>query len=163
MSVGPLMEVAVLTDRAPDAGGRTQGFDQRMYTFMRVTQGAQDRVKLRDFMDGKRDDLGMRNGYSLATQEVIRRGTIDGVGAKVHYVAERGEFQQTPTAEKRAGIQCVVVMECPADDGRARVGFWVGPDPDASKPLKGLDLTGTAADEEALRAFLGHFKPCSAP
>jgi hypothetical protein len=163
MSVGPLMEMAVLTDRAPGPKGPVQGYDQHMFTFLRVTQTPQDREKLRDFMDGKRDDMGMRNGYNVTTQEVIRRGAIDVTGFTLHYVAQRGEFQQAPSSPKRVGIQSVMVLDCPKDDGRARVGFWLGPDPDPSKPAKSLDLSGTNADEDVLKAFMGHFQPCDAP
>jgi hypothetical protein len=157
LSVGPFMEMALLSDREPDAKGMVEGFDKHGFWYMRLME-TQDNGNLRDYMDGKRDDPGLRNAnVSFHSTDVIKRGGFEMNGETLRYVAQRGEFQSQQVSHR--GITNVMMLECPGDK-RTRIAFWFGPDPDPEKPIKQIDLKGTTADEAALKDFMSYFKPC---
>jgi hypothetical protein len=153
-SLGPI-EMVLLSDREPDANGAIEGFDRRGFLYTSLPQG-NDKDALRDFMDGKRDNPGHVQ-LSMHSRETLGRGSVSANGETIRYVAQRGEFRNQQVTHK--GITTTMVIECP-DDGRSRMAFWFGPDPDPDTPAKSLDLTGSTADEAAIRELMGHFKPC---
>lgn len=60
------------------------------------------------------------------------------------------------------GINAMMLVDCP-EDARLRMAVWFGPDPDPGAPARSANLRGSPADEEAVRAFMGHFRLCGRP
>jgi hypothetical protein len=97
---------------------------------------------------------------------VLKRGVIDmPEDMKLMYLAQRGELEMA--AAHTRGITTVMLLDCPGDV-KQRFGIWFGPDPAVPSGKgaaggdapAGADLTGTPADEAAIRAFMDHFRVC---
>jgi hypothetical protein len=156
LSLGPLMDMAMLSDRQPKADGSISGFDKHGFLYMRFPK-THNEDELRDYMEGKRDDPGLGNKMSLRSQEVLKRGSFDLNGETLLFVAQRGEFQSDQVRHK--GIQTAMLLDCPGPQ-KTRMALWFAPDPSPGHPLKPTDLAGTPADEGALKDFMSNFKPC---
>jgi hypothetical protein len=165
------MEMAMLSDRPPDASGRSRGVGERGFFYVRTLANNQNRQELRDYFEGRSDDPEVlrRNNIRLHREgDVLRRGVIDmAQDMKLMYMSQRGALDMS---ESRAqGITTVMLVEC-AGDSRQRMGIWFGPDP--ARPARStaspraaveseeMDLTGTPADESAIREFMAHFRLC---
>lgn len=170
MSVPFVMEMAMLSDVAPDfSGGRRHGpLGQRGFVYVKTLAANNDRQQLRDYFEGRTDDADVlrRNNIHLDRRgEVLRRGVIDGAGdMKVMYLAQRGELEMA--SSRAQGITTVMLLDCQGDM-RQRFGIWFGPEPAAlagkgasAQGAAKVDLTGTPADENAIREFMDHFRVC---
>ncbi|HEX4622409.1 MAG TPA: hypothetical protein VH208_12670 [Myxococcaceae bacterium] len=156
LSLGPLMDMAMLSDRAPKADGSVEGFDKHGFLYMRFPK-SNDSDQLRDYLEGKRDDPGMQNNLHLSAKDTLKRGKLELNGETLLYVAQRGEFQSQQVNQQ--GLQSVMLLECPGDT-KTRMAIWFAPDPAPGKKLGPADLAGTPADEGALKDFMSNFKPC---
>lgn len=175
MSVPFVMEMAMLTDRAPDAQGEVEGFDERGFIYVQMLGVGQDEQQLRDFFEGRTDDEGVLadNGMNIDVEEILDRGVFDLEEARVMFVTQRGSV--AVQGNRGAGLTGLALIDCP-DDERRRVALWFGPDPaaaDAAADPEGeageeaqagsalvRQLEGTPADPEALREFLANFRYC---
>jgi hypothetical protein len=157
LSLGPLMEMAMLTDKEAKADGTMDGsFEKHGFLYMRFPK-TNDSDQLRDYLEGKRDDPGMQSNLHLSAKDTLKRGKLELNGETLLYVAQRGEFQSQQVNQQ--GLQSVMLLECPGDS-KTRMAIWFGPDPAPGKKLGPADLTGTPADEGALKDFMSNFKPC---
>jgi hypothetical protein len=156
LSLGPLMEMAMLTDRPPKADGSPQGFDKHGFLYMRFPKTG-DRDELRDYLEGKRDDPGLQSNLRMRAHEALKRGKLQLNGETLLYVAQRGEFQSDQVRQE--GLQSVMLLDCPGDQ-KTRMAIWFGPDPAPGKKLGPADLVGTPGDEDALKDFMSNFRPC---
>jgi hypothetical protein len=156
LSLGPLMEMAMLTDRKPKEDGSVQGFDKHGFLYMRFPKTA-DQDQLRDYMEGKRDDPGLQNNMHLRAHDTLKRGKLELNGEGLLYVAQRGEFQTDQVRQE--GLQSVMLLDCPGDQ-KTRMAIWFGPDPAPGKKLGPADLVGTPADPDAVKDFMSNFRPC---
>jgi len=162
VSIPFVMDVAMLSDREPDADGRVNGFDQRGFLFFQfLTLGGAHEQELRDYFEGKtQDDSVLRRhriNVRMHAKELIRRGVVHMDGYDVLYLAQRGDLDMR---EGRAeGVSSLMLVEC-GQDTRRRMAIWFGPDPDPKAPVARVNFTGTPADESAIHSFLGHFNLC---
>ena len=154
-----VMDVAVLTDREPDAQGAVRGFDRRGFIYVRMLRFGPEQQQLRDFFEGKQDDPeALRaTGIRLGRREVLRRGALDAQGARLLYVAQRGRLDAHET--RIEALTTLILVECP-DDEQWRLGIWFGPDPTVGRTQAEADLSGSPADEAAILAFMAHFSLC---
>ena len=170
MSVPFVMDMAILSDAEPDfenRQGRRQGMGERGFLYIRtLSSGDTDRQQLRDYFEGRSDDAEVlrRNNIRLERKgEVLKRGALDmAENMKLLYLSQRGDLEMS--SARTQGISTVMLLDCPGDS-RQRFAIWFGPDPAAGKggaspESAAVDLTGTPADESALRAFMDHFRVC---
>jgi hypothetical protein len=171
MSVPFVMEMAMLSDVEPDfrgGGPRHGSLGQRGFVYVRTLSAGNDRQQLRDYFEGRSDDAEVlrRNNIHLDRRgEVLRRGAVDQPdGMKVMYLAQRGELEMS--SSRTQGITTIMLLDCQGDT-RQRFGIWFGPEPPAllgkggeGGSVSAADLLGTPADEDAIRAFMGHFRLC---
>jgi hypothetical protein len=172
MSVPFVMDMAMLSDEEPDfqhPERRRGGLGQRGFLYIRtLSAGGNDKQQLRDYFEGRSDDADVlrRNNIRLDRRgEVLRRGVLDmREDMKLMYVAQRGELEMS--SARSHGISTVMLLDCPGD-GKQRFGIWFGPDPAAAgkggasaEAPADTDLTGTPADEAAIREFMDHFRVC---
>jgi hypothetical protein len=153
-SIPLLMDMAMLSDEPPDAAGHTRGPGERAFIYLNLLSQGKDQRELREYFEGKRDDAEVlrRVNVHVDSREVLKRGAFDhDAGYKVLYLAQRGDMSME--GKRRHGLTTTMLLQCPRDS-RMRMGIWLGPDPG------GQELAGTTADEAAMKAFLGHFKPC---
>lgn len=151
----PLMlDLAILSDRPPQVE-KDQELGERAFIFLEVA-GFLHRGE-----DDWDEDLGFLDSGNIRVKrgDLIRRGEIALPDVAVSYAAFRGEVNLDD--RRRDGLFSLLYLRCnePADDHH-RFGIWIGPDPQPGAPVEELDLTGTPADEEAVRDLLGHFSPC---
>ena len=154
-SIPFVMDMAMLSDRPPGPDGNVQDLGERSFIYMNMlSQGGKEQQELRDFFEGKRDDAeALRKiNVDVKSREVLKRGVIDQGGYKILYLAQRGDVSMH--GKRREGLTTTLLVQCPGDS-RMRMGIWLGPDPG------GDQLAGTPADEAAITAFMGHFKPCA--
>jgi hypothetical protein len=170
MSVPFVMDMAMLSDEEPHFDDpqqrRRSGLGQRGFIYIRTLSAGNDRQQLRDYFEGRSDDADVlrRNNIRIDRRgEVLKRGVIDmAEDMKLMYLAQRGEMEMA--AAHTRGITTMMLLDCPRDT-RQRFGIWFGPDPAAGKggaenePVR-VDLTGTPADETAIREFMDHFRVC---
>lgn len=164
MSIPFVMDMAMLSDAPPDEQGRTHGGGTRGFIYVSSMAPGAKRDAMRDYFEGRRDEPEelRRQGINLERGEELKRGTLDMPGQRILYIAQRGEIHMGSRARSSSrghGITTTMLVECPGSD-RQRMGFWFGPDPDPTAAAGRLVLTGTPGDEEALRAFMGHFHLC---
>jgi hypothetical protein len=172
MSVPFVMDMAILSDEEVDfqqPQQRRSGLGQRGFVYIRTLSAGDDTQQLRDYFEGRSDDADVlrRNNIRLDRRgEVLKRGVIDmPEDMKLMYLAQRGELEMA--AAHTRGITTVMLLDCPGDV-KQRFGIWFGPDPAVPSGKgaaggdapAGADLTGTPADEAAIRAFMDHFRVC---
>jgi hypothetical protein len=162
-SIPFILDLAILSDREPDFSadhGGKGAFRERGFVFVRVRGGRSGKGDLESWMAGKGGSPeGLREkGIRTETKEIVRRGEVEVGGGRVRWVAQRGTIDVE--RQKIDGILTTMTIDCGTSSGHSRFAIWFGPDPDPSKKPEELDVTGTPADEEALRAFLGHFQLC---
>jgi hypothetical protein len=157
----PGMDMVVLGDQPPTPSGAASNPRQRGLIYTRIFREPANMKLLRAFVAGRTDDpSALRSTHmDLATKAILRRGSLRLGRGIVRYCAQRGEL--TAESGHQQGLQVVGLIDCP--DQNLRLSIWFGPDPDPAKPPSELDLTGTVADENELRAFLSHLKLCGSP
>ena len=165
MSIPFVMDMAIIGDNPPPAGTKPddhEGFKERgfMYFKMRKMMMGKGDKDLQDYMQGKGSEPDWLKGNAeVDTGEVLGRGEVEAAGQKILYSATRGELHHK--GEHHQGITTMMMVDCPQDN-RIRFGLWFGPDPKPEEPADKVDLTGTNADPEAIKAFASHFKFCAA-
>jgi hypothetical protein len=161
ISVPFLMDVAILSDRTPDEQGKIEGFDRRGFVFVRMRDIGDNRRELGDFFEGKIDDPEVLRNLNLRidSEEILERGELQLDDARLVYVVNRGELEGN--GSRLEGLTSVSLVECPGDD-KLRLAVWFGPDPSDGGAIDSADVSGSPADEQAVRDFLGHFSLCSA-
>lgn len=159
LSVPLVMDMTMLTDRAPGDGGEAEGVDKRGFLYFKIMAQDKDRQKARDFFAGKSDDPGQLGSATskVKAKDVIRRGAIDEGGRKLLYVTQRGETEFGQG--KAEGLQTMMLFDC-TRDSKARMGIWFGEDPNPASPAADLDVKGTVADEAEVKAFVAQIDPC---
>jgi hypothetical protein len=163
MEVPFIMEMAMLGDQPPGEDGELDDpMGERGFIYMRTRARKSKREKLEDFFEGRTNDLDAlrKSNINLGRGEMIDRGAFELEKFGVRWIAQRGEVSMG--RGRSSGITSVILVECPNDTSAAqRIGIWFGPEPASAEEGAEADLTGTPADEEALRHFLGHFAPCT--
>ena len=174
MSVPFVMDMAMLSDVEPDFSHPDKqhgGMGQRGFLYIRTLSAGNDKQQLRDYFEGRTDDaevLRRNNIHIDRSGEVLKRGLIDmPEDMKLMYVSQRGEMEMA--AGRARGITTMMLLDCPGDT-RQRFGIWYGPEPKAKETAArsgaaeqrppAIDLTGTPADEAAIREFMDHFRVC---
>jgi len=162
-SVPMIMDMAMLTDHEPAPGEGDKGaseFRERGFVYT-VFRGwlIKKPNELRDYLEGKgeRPKWMNRSDIDLENREILKRGHVDVNGHDVLYVATRSDADHP--GKKRNGLVTFPAITCP-NDTRQRMGLWIGPDPGPGQPADTLELAGTNADPEAIKAFAGHFRFC---
>lgn len=160
-SVPLLMDFAILSDKPPEDGkADQQGFEQRSFIFMNMRHMRDNREKMERYLRGEapapEDSAWQKSSVNFDAKELIGRGTLNLGGMPVLYAANRGDVHKK--GEKEDGIVTMVLPECP--DDRLRFGVWIGPDPQAGKPVAEANYAGTNADPAAMHEFLSHFDLC---
>lgn len=161
LSVPFVMNMAILSDKPMGTKGEAGQFDRRGYIFVKLLL-SQDQSELRDYFQGKTDDPAVlqRNKINVRPKEIINRGTFPLDGREVLYLSQRADVQPSGQSGRvQQGISTLILFQCP--DAKARTGIWFGEDPSPDKPAKEIELAGTVGDPAAIRAFVGHFDPCS--
>lgn len=158
-----LIKMVVLTDEPPNEKGECEGFEERGFIYMElIGLGSQEKKlrELRDYFEGKTDDASVLEEHhiDIDVDEQINRGVFDIGNEEVFYANQRGTVGFK--GETMQGITSLQLIDCPGDE-RMRFGIWFTSDPDPAAPVEQLDLTGTAADPEALESFLEPFHFCS--
>lgn len=150
-----LLDLAILSDRLPEQD-ENEEIGERVFVFIEVAA----------FLYGGEseweDDLGFLDSGNIRVgrDELIGRGEIAFDDMDVRYAAFRGDVDVD--GRQRDGLVNLLYFSChEPPDTRHRFGIWVTPDPAPRRPVAELELSGTPADEEAVRALLGHFAPCA--
>jgi hypothetical protein len=161
LSLPFVMDMAMLSDRAPDANGQIHGFDERGFLYFRLLNPAFKGKEMRDYFEGKTDDPSVltRSGINLHlhSRQILRRGVFEAKDYPVMFLAQRGRLDMDQV--RTNGINALMLVDCPRD-ARMRMAIWFGPDPDPKATAESASLAGTPADEAALREFMGHFSLC---
>jgi len=163
MSIPFVMDMAMIGDDPPPAGtkpGDKDGFKDRGFLYFKVRRMGEADQEIRDYMAGKgKKPDWMQSDTDFRPEDVLRRGEVDANGQKIAFSAFRGEVDVND--QKRDGITTMMLIDCTkAKDSRVRFGLWFGPDPAPEEPADKLNLAGTNADPEAIKAFASHFKFC---
>ncbi len=164
ISVPFLMDMAMFTDRPPDAIDQGDEFDRSAFFFISVRSfDPKDEEEFLRFLrgEGPEPEALARANVGYEAREAVAQGTLEAGGGMLLYQARRGSLD-TDQGEAE-GVVDIFLVDCPRrDDNRMRIGIWFGPDPNPAAAAAEADWTGTPADPEALRAFAGHFSLCGA-
>lgn len=154
----PFLDIVLLGDLPAQPSGEASGFHQRGFMYTRVIGQAPQLQPIRSFVAGQANNSSVLRAISidLATNAIIRRGTLDLEGDEIRYCAQRGDMKVNN--DHVLGLQVITLVDCP--DRHTRVAVWFGPDPSPGTPVDQFDVTGTVADEKELRKFLSNFKMC---
>ncbi|MDH3283388.1 MAG: hypothetical protein OEQ13_01500 [Acidobacteriota bacterium] len=154
-----VMKLAVLSDTPSGADGQPGGIHERGFIYVDMIMSAKDEKELRAYFEGETDDPSVlkNNRIDVNTDDVFERGVIETDEADLLYLVQRGDI----SAQRFGGhgLGSFTLVDCP-EDRRLRLAVWIGPDPDPSRPVEELDLTGTPGDKQAIAAFLGRFSLC---
>lgn len=162
LNVPAIMDLAVLSTSEPGAPptGHPEGVRVFVYMFLK-TAPASDQEQLRKYLEGTSEDPSVLTRYKvrMGDGEIIGRGVLPLQGRRVLYLSQRGELEAQDNKSQGPGLNSVLLIECPGQT-RTYLGLWMSPDPDPGSTLEELDLKGTPADPEAIRAFMTHINPC---
>lgn len=162
MSIPFVMDMAMIGDDPPPAGAKPddhEGFKERGFMYFKVRRMGKGDREVRDFMAGKGKKPEWMQGSDFDEQQILRRGEVAVGGQKIVFSAMRGRFKHD--GESKEGISTMMLIDCTeAKDSRVRFGLWFGPDPAPGEPTDKLNLAGTNADPEAIKAFASHFRFC---
>jgi hypothetical protein len=115
-------------------------------------------VKARSVGDKESTDLEGEMNLDLHLQRRIGEGTVEAGGADVHYASSFA--YGTSDGERVPTVSSDLEIECLADPYiRKAVWFTAGPE-DPGGEIDPASLAGTAADPDAMKAFLDHFDLC---
>lgn len=151
-------EMAMLSDRNPPAGEAVEGagdaFGERGFVFMKSRADAERRRELDELFAGERaeSDFFAQTDLTFSAEERLGRGSIEVPPAEVAWIAERGAM--TLGGVTRDELLARLLIRCPDEGRRLRVGLWFEPVPE------GEDRAGTPADPVAIGELLGHFDLC---
>ncbi len=166
MEIPVLMKMAMLTDEPPGEDGEVGDLGERGFIYLRMRSRRSKRESLDDFFEGRTNDLEAlrRSNINLGRGKLIDRGSFDLDTFGVRWIAQQGKVamgnHRSRNGRQEQGLTAVALIECPNDQSSAqRLGIWFTPAPETEEGAE-ADLTGTPADENALREFLGHFAPC---
>lgn len=148
ISVPWLLEMAILTDHELPGGEDVKRLNDRDFIG--------DRGFLYFVARSFHGEHGEAEGYARTdfdfdAEETVGKGELQAGGAKVSWVARRGELHQRGGEQRTVAAE--LHLDCPGD-GRERRAIWFVPAPE------GDAYAGTPASPEALEAFLGHFRFC---
>jgi hypothetical protein len=158
VSVPYVFDMAVLMDRALEDLDRSGG--RKGFVYLSMMSTSMDRADLKAFVEGRvsRSTVLERQRIRIDARKTLRRGSFVGEDATVYYVCQRGGLR-IRDQEHEDLVTTLQLIEC-ANDRRLRMGIWFAPDPAPGTEAAAADFAGTPADEEALIAFLGHFRFC---
>jgi hypothetical protein len=159
-SVPYLLEVAVLSDGAPHESGKPPELGDHAFFYFSYPTLGQDQQPVRDFFEGRRDDLDQLGPHriDLVLRERIANGSIAHGRYDVLWVAHRGVLHSGETGDPKEGLLSLFLFDC--GDSRNRFALWLGPDPDPQTPVAELDRSGTVSDPGAMERFLSPIEPC---
>lgn len=162
LSIPMLLDLAVLADTASGPSGGIEKVQERAFVYLRVTDFGEHRRELLEFLEGRNEEFQLLEESRVKVQrhEFMSRGRFEVRGAEVVFASYRAEIEMD--RKRKSGIASIFTVNCPAG-GRLPIGIWFGPDPWAARDIAEMEIRGTPADEEALRAFLGHFSLCDLP
>jgi len=157
-----MVDMALLVDSPPLSDG---GFDLtrdegREFIYYRVMASEQNKASKAFFTSDTTDTSALaRQNIRIDASAIAKRGSFTLETRKFYYVASRGSvaFGNGQQAQ-RQGLNTAVLFDCPGE--QLHVGVWTQRDPDPSKSVQELDLTGTVADEAELKKFLSPIDPC---
>lgn len=180
-SIPMLFRVAILTDEPSGPSGQPE-LGSASFVFLEVREFGDDQEQLRAYLEGRAESadilertnvtVGGRRDLGSHRPEPLARGAFE--EAEVGYLWSAHPVELHLREGRVPGVETLVMAECPRRDRRVRLAVWSVPlsleedwdpeaggdgDPTAEHPA-GVDLTGTPADEEAVRAFLGHLRLC---
>jgi hypothetical protein len=143
----PFVTHVRLSDRAPDAEGAVEGYDQRgfFYTESAYTESSR---QLEAFFTGASgappvvETIGIR----VRAKEDLGRGAIEANGMNVRYRTIRGRVEEAD--REMEGLVTLMFVDCAGTEKKERIAIWFGPE--------GSDV----GDENAMRGFLSHFALC---
>ncbi len=146
LSVPMLGRVAVLEQRSPDRG---------LFLYLE-SRGSGPPAEPGDERFQRLLDV---RGLRLDPGEPVAGGEL-AIGEQVlDYRTSRGRLWHPPEGERDV-LLALVDIECRPPQKIARLGVWIGADPAPGRPVDALDLSGTPADPEAIRAFMSAFRFC---
>lgn len=183
LSVPLVMDIAFIggPGRPGDDDAFRHGF---VYVRVRDWLGRGDRSR-KWLAGGEGDDVPIEQEQVVfQPQEVVARGELVSGGARITWVARRGEVEidlgqdgdgrggdggdgdggGAGDAEVRGDAEDAVLalfsIGCD-DEGWERIGMWFVPDPAPDTPVPEAEWSGTPADPDAIAAFLAPFHLCA--
>jgi len=160
MSVPFMMDMATLGDKELPAGEElSDDRDERGFGGKLFDRSGFLFVKARAVGDRDAEDVHGDMNLDLHLQRRIGEGTVEAGGGDVHYSSSFA--YGTSDGERVPTISTDMEVECLADPTYVRKAVWFTPGPeDPGGEIDPAILAGTAADPEAIRAFLDHFELC---
>jgi hypothetical protein len=160
ISIPFLLDMAIFSDRELGAGESPEGdLGEKGFMFFSMRQMGGNKEDMRRFLRGEKPEKAeWRRNVNYEPGEVIRMGSLEVGGVPVLYHASRGGVSFGASSHGQ-GLVTMLMPECPGEN-RLRFGFWFTPDPTEGKPVSEADFTGTTADPEAMKDFLGYFTVC---
>lgn len=160
-SVPFVLDVAVLSDEPPDEKGHPPDFGDRGFVYVSFPGFVQQQREMRDFFEGKADDLELLKGQDvdLDLQERVAQGTVQRDEDEMLWVCHRGRVATKEAGGSKQGLVTLLLLDCD-DDNRQRVGIWFGPDPSPNTAADELSLAGTVGDPEQVESFMAPLRPC---
>jgi hypothetical protein len=152
----------VLVDTPPlDDGGFEMGDESgRAFMFFRVMAMEDNKGAKAFFMSDSNDTSGLaKKGIRIDATSIVKRGSFSVENRKIFYVSSRGSVgTNNGNQQAREGLNTSVLFDCPGE--QLHIGVWTQKDPAPDQAVEELDLTGTVADEAALKRFLSPIDPC---
>lgn len=158
------MDSVVLTGQKPGPDGKTAGYGGKGFIYFNGPDSLVEKQAFDAYASGKSKEMRspfMQNFMkNIRSGERLRQGQVAlAAGGAVRYVAHRADLARMRGPAE--GITNVLWVECPGSP-RTREGLWFTRDPEPESPPDKADFKGSAADEDALTAFLSAFDLCGA-
>ena len=163
LSVPFFMDMVMLSDGEPveyqegEAQVESRDLGENALFYLSMRDMGDQREQFEKALDGKMDDADVNMNFDFDPELQLGSGEMELGSQHIRYSSFRGRFRDD-SGHDMPGIYTIMLIDCPSTSRLRMAFYWSQNDPGGGVEA---DFSGTPADEDTLRSFMGHFDLCA--